>query len=462
MLAHQLTPDMHSYQQQLIGQALHTASPSATATDASATAVYPLDLGLGAEASWVSSSMSYDTANAIADVSPDLPATAVDPEIALLGAAASLSPCPSPFSELEEGPSFPSEGADRQGRRREHSGSLPLEQMFSRVPSPLGSVSGLDRQSSDGPSRPASRRTSRLGSALDLNHLLSAASQQLPVSVDPNSSSAQQSAARNSADGLWPPCNMRRRTSRLSHDNLREVLADAQVQQPGTGFPPINQVQTGGGNLAEADASIAAAATGRASSEAEEQLMRQSIRPDAGLQEPMRPLRTVYSGQGLPSDSTTWQSFSQGSPTAMSSPLSHQAELASRLAGASPDLVATQPLSTGSSRGISSFEAEASEEAFAAAAALRSAPRGSSEASRSRDDMLVAQLEAEAEARIAQQHRHHPWLLYFYDQETERDYRIYHARQMAVVSACPATCTAFHSMSKLRVAYLQEGSNRMS
>lgn len=85
----------------------------------------------------------------------------------------------SPFANLHQGhgSSLPLGWVERQGRRQEYSGSLPLEQMFSRVPSPIASASDFDRQSSDGlASQASSRRTSRLGSSTDPNQLMSAAS----------------------------------------------------------------------------------------------------------------------------------------------------------------------------------------------------------------------------------------------------------------------------------------------
>ena len=84
-----------------------------------------------------------------------------------------------PFANLDQGHGsrLPLGGVERQGRRQEYSGSLPLEQMFSTVPSPIGSASGLDRQSSDGlASQASSRCTSRLGSSIDPSLLMSAAS----------------------------------------------------------------------------------------------------------------------------------------------------------------------------------------------------------------------------------------------------------------------------------------------
>ncbi len=177
MLAHQLTPVMHSHRQQLINQALHAANTA----NAAATAVTSLDNG----------NIHPATAHVATTTGQDLPAhtaaTAADSVIALHVPDEVLDAVPSPFADLDEGlsPTFPLGGVDMQGRRQEQSGSLPLEQMLSRMPSPMGSASGLDRHSSDElASRPSSRRPSKLGSSLDLSQLLSSASLQPAAATD--------------------------------------------------------------------------------------------------------------------------------------------------------------------------------------------------------------------------------------------------------------------------------------
>ena len=69
--------------------------------------------------------------------------------------------------------------------------------------------------------------------------------------------------------------------------------------------------------------------------------------------------------------------------------------------------------------------------------------------------MPEAHLEAEVEERFRaqRQHRQHPWLLYFYDEQTEREYSRFHAQQMAMVrehalhyAKCLPMCLASCSM----------------
>ena len=441
LLSHQLTPVLQSFRQQLIDQALHAANTANAATTASDAATAVGSLHIGSETVMDNGDTPHDAAHAavisVADpaYSPATAATAAG--AADMGHATDevLHHGASPFANLDEGygPSVPLGVVERQGRRQEYSGSLPLEQMFSRVPSPVGSASGLDRHSSDGlPSRASSRRTSRhLGSSLDLSQLISAASLQFPAAADSNLNAGQQALDRRAADS-FSHHSMSRRASRLgSSDSLRDFLPSSGQTQPfAANFPPSGQAQPVGGNQAD-PAGLAAAGVVSAPA-AEQQAGETSARQGV----PVRPLRTVYSGQGLPPgpDSSRGDSFSQLTAQPSSPPANQGAEQVASLSPAGPEMAGTQQpsLPEGTDMAGSSITS-LSVGRGAAVTKNGSAQRHSSESARSHDNALVAQLEEEAEARIIEQQQH-PWLLYFYDPDTERDYSIYHASQMSIVS----------------------------
>ena len=440
MLSHQLTPVMQSYRQQLIDQAHHAANTADAAATANSTARAVPPAATAAEVVTDNGDTPYAAAVSAEHLaySPATAAPAADPADAVHATDEALHQVSSPFANLDEGyrSSLPVGGVERQGRRQEYSGSLPLEQMFSRVPSPVGSASGLDRQSSDGvASRASSRRTSRLGSSIDLSQLMSAASLQSAAATDSNLSAGQQHAQhaqdRRPGDAFGHHTTSRRASRLGSTDSLREYLPSGQAQPFGATFPPAGQTQPAGGNQADSTGQVA---TGVISTAAQEQ---QPGEVNAGPGMPIRPLRTVYSGQGLPlgSDTSRGHSFSQLTPQSSSPSAIQEAEPLARLSPAGPELAGTQQDSlpeqtnrAGNSRALLSAGRED------AVAENGSAQRHSFESARSHDDALVAQLEEEAEARIKEQQLQHPWLLYFYDQDTERDYSTYHASQMAIVS----------------------------
>ena len=179
MLAHQLTPVMQDHRQQLIDQAMHAANTA----HAAATAV--ANVGMPDADMATASSVSSDAKDSADDTGATAVATAAMAEAASGDLAAPVLPsAPSPFAALEGLviPNFTG-GIERQGRRREQSGTLPLDQILSRNPSPISSVpsQSLDRHYLDGVSRQSSAQPSRLGSdglreVLTSGHLIPAVS----------------------------------------------------------------------------------------------------------------------------------------------------------------------------------------------------------------------------------------------------------------------------------------------
>ena len=133
-----------------------------------------------------------------------------------------------------------------------------------------------------------------------------------------------------------------------------------------------------------------------------------------------RDLATVFSGQGLESGYSRQASHDSELESSRSPPFSADTQdVESELNSSAP----IRPLS----RTLLAADEQGAEQAG------QEAGNGDS-AAESLDDDAVAQLELEAEARKNQAQRQHPWLLYFYDNDMERDYSAYHGRQMVKVS----------------------------
>lgn len=280
---------MHDYRQQLIDQAQHAANTAA--------AVSPF-------------------ASPLASTIPNSPS--------------------SPFADVEGAltPALPRGGSvERQDRRREISGSLPLDQILSRLPSPLAdSAAAGDQHLAEGaPTRFPFRRTSRLGASLDLSRLLYRASSHQMVDAD--------------------------------------AAADLPAGQLGQAWTPGSPRGSAGGGVTRTESEV----------------------PAARLGEGMTSL--LASGLGF-LDSLREDPASEHSRPPTTNPT----------AGGRPPLELKEPAEGG---------------------------------------MLEA--EEEARSRGQQQYRQHPWLLYFYDRQTERDYGRYHAQQMAMVRAGHASfCVVVH------------------
>lgn len=437
LLSHQLTPVMHRFRQQLIDQAWHAANTAATAADRAATAADTAATAAHTAATAADSGDAASMENSNADPATDhvihttaqQPPPASTPMSTAAAAAESAFDLPptnanvhmvsSPFAMSEAGAvgSFLPLGGvtTRQGRRREISGSLPLEQMLSRLPSPVGSAAALDRGSSDGaaPNRPASR----LSTSFDLSQLVLPAPTQPPtLAPDP---AADPTTAYHLTQDWWSLDSLtQRRASRLGSTEIpREDLAPEQSQVPATNLQAASPPQ-----LSRRTPATAVAAVGA----------------NLGLAQAAQPLTTVYSGQGLLLASAPTGHLAPESsalPDAASPSVSHEEGVPPRLLH---DIRSTAA-SLGSTpaddpdcsrrptpqRGGGQAVDQGADGLGWQVAAQSHGP--------AEDDMLVSQLHAEAEARINEQQRQHPWLLYFYDGETERDYRKYHAKHMAKV-----------------------------
>ncbi|KAL3141594.1 hypothetical protein ABBQ32_004835 [Trebouxia sp. C0010 RCD-2024] len=287
-LSHQLAPVMHDYRPQLIDQAQHAAN----------------------------------TAAAVSAFASPLASTIPN------------SPC-SPFADVEDAfsPTLPQGSSDRQERRREISGSLPLEQILSRLPS--SSAAACDQHvAEEGPSQFPSRRTSRLGASLDISRLLYRAYSHLMVDAD--------------------------------------SAADLPTGQPAPVWSSGSPRGSAGGGVTRTEG---------------------------------------YQNEG------TTARLGEGMTSLLASGLGFLDSLQENLTVEHSQPPITNP-TAGSRRPLG----------------LAEPAEGS---------MQEAQLQAEVEARSrGQQHRQHPWLLYFYDRQTERDYGRYHAQQMAMVDAFSWTAGA--------------------
>jgi len=349
MLAHQLTPVMHDHRQQLVDQAMHAANTA----HAAATAV--ANGGMPAAHMATASSVSSDAKDSADDTETTAVATAATAEDAAGDLAAPvISSAPSPFAALE-GPLVPifSGGIERQGRRREQSGTLPLDQILSRNPSPISSVpsQSLDRLYLDGVSRQSSAQPSRLGS-----------------------------------DGLW------------------EVLAPGHFVPTASNAPTTGQLPQE--DLAAGHSSAVATAA------------------------PPKILATVFSGQGLPLISPSSSLEPSASPQAedsesepSSSELPQAQDSESEQSSSEPHRSGRRALLAAADEGVGD----------AATAAVTAEIRLRRESAESKNADALAQLKFEAEASHRERGQQHPWLLYFYDKDMERDYSEYHARQMLKV-----------------------------
>ena len=338
MLAHQLTPVMHDHCQQLIDQATHAANTAHAAATAVENSGMP-DAHMATDSSVSSDAQGSDAQDSDDDTEATAVATAATAEVAAGDLAAPvLCSAPSPFAALDVPllPNFPG-GVDRQGRRREQSGSLPLDQMLSRNPSHISSVpsQGLDRLYLDGVSRQSSAQPSRLGS---------------------------DGLREGSAPGHFVPAATAPTTGQLPQEDL----------------------------AAEHSSAVATAA-------------------------PPKILATVFSGQGLPLSSPASSLEPSASPEAEDSE--------SEQSSSEPRKSDRRALLAAADEGVGG----------AATAAVPAEIRSRRESAESKSADDLTQLKSEAEASHRESGQQHPWLLYFYDKEMERDYSEYHARQMLKV-----------------------------
>ena len=351
MLAHQLTPVMQNHRQQLIEQAMHAVNTA----HASATAV-----GNGGMAD---ADMGMADSHAIAAEDSVTTVDGVTTAVAAAATAATAGPDPtlilSPFADLNRPPlptaPMPGPGAERPGRRREQSGTLPLDQILSRNPSPVSPIpsQNLDRHFLDGISRQSSAQPSRLGSGHFRDIL--PAGQALPAA-----------AATGAAVG------------QLSQE---EEMSSAHRAA----------VTTAGGTVTTA------------------------AQP--------RNLATVYSGQGLPLDPQSPVGSIGGSSSADAQ---HSDSEPGR----------PVPARGGHRELLMSADKEADE---AGQEAVTHDAKNQYDLAELHDSDLAAQIESEEAVRRQERQQQHPWLLYFYDGDMERDFSRYHARQMLKVWLYPAS-----------------------
>lgn len=349
MLADQLTPVMHDHRQQLVDQAMHAANTAHAAATAVANGSMP-DAHMA-----TASSVSSDAQDSGDDTEATAVATAATAEAAAGDLAAPvLCSAPSPFAALA-GPLLPNlPGAvERQGRRREQSGTLPLDQILSRNPSPISSVpsQSLDRLYLDGVSRQSSAQPSRLGS-----------------------------------------------------DGLREGSA------PGHFVPTASTAPTSG-QLPQEDL---AAGHG----------------PAVATAAPPKILATVISGQGLPLSSPASSLEPSVSPQAENSESEPGSSELPQAQDSEPEQSSSEPHRAGNRVLLAAAEEGVGD---AATAAVTAEVRSRRESAEPKDADDLTQLKFEAEASHRERGQQHPWLLYFYDKEMERDYSEYHARQMLKV-----------------------------
>ena len=414
LLAHQLSPIMHSFRQQLIHQALHAANTAATAADN------------GNEASLDNSSADPATAHVISTTAQQDTPVFVPPTAAAAAAnvtayaSPSANPGPdtisSPFASSEEavavGPFLQPGGVERQGRRQEISGSLPLEQMLSRLPSPIGTAAGLERASSDGAT--SNSRASRLGSSLDLSQLALPAPT-LPPMPGPDSA-LNPNAARHSQDwwslNIFAQHTRSRRASRLgSIESPREGPAPEHSQLPAMQAQAVSPPQLSGRTQTGAAAAVA---------------------PSSSQGEASHSRRTSSIAQGLQlAPGVVGHPTAQSTADSASPSMSGEGESASKLSGAARSAAADpgscwagEPSSGGPTPQYGGCRAVYQGAVDWSSGAVAHAVQG---------DATVPQLEAEGEARMKGGQHQHPWLLYFYDRETERDYSRYHAQHMLMV-----------------------------
>ena len=310
---------MHSFRQQLIDKAQHAANTAATAATAVANPETHQDQEASVDKSNAHPAAPHSISSRARESPAYVPSAAAAAAVSAF-AAPSADPTPdtvsSPFasSDAAISPFLPVGGVERQGRRRDISGSLPLEQMFSRLPSPVGSATGHDQASSDGAaSQPSSRHISRLGSSLDLTQIV----HQAPTRPTPATDSAtdrisgQRSQERWSSDSFGQHMAGRCASRLGSNDSFKDELAFAHSQLPATTPAPNHQPHGSGENQTDDVAAIAGS---------------------PGQAEASEPLRTVYSGEGLLfAPQSVGQYSSQLTPDTASPSLSHEGELASRL-----------------------------------------------------------------------------------------------------------------------------------
>lgn len=395
LLAHQLSPVMHSFRQQLIDQALHAANTAATAHVISTTAQQ----------------------DALVHVSSTAAAAAVT---AFSSPTADFTPNlgPTPFANSEQavvaGPALFFGGAERQGRRQEISGSLPLEQMLSRLPSPIASAASLDRASSDeAPS--SSRFASRLGSSLNLAqaacHQPPSPGSTQPLTLEPDTA-ADPDAAHHTQDSS-PPDSSGQHTMSRHASRLGSVDITSQQQAPENSQIPAMQPQVSPQVSARIPPDAAAAVT-----------------PSSSQAEAGQSCRTECSAQGLlPAPEFDRHSNTQPTTGTASPSVSHEAGSASRLSPAASSAAADPG---GRLTGEPSCDRPIAQHRRCGAVnqgAIDLGRRAMTYAAEG--DTIVRQ--GEAKARMKRQPQQHPWLLYFYDRDTERDYSKYHAQHMTMV-----------------------------
>ncbi|DBA80192.1 TPA: hypothetical protein ACH3X2_007657 [Trebouxia sp. C0005] len=385
MLAHQLTSVMHDHRQQLIDQAMHAASTA----HAAATAVSNGDMPDAHMAT--ASSVSSDATDSADDTGATALVTAATAEAAAGDLAAPvLTSAPSPFA-ASEGPVIPNfpGGIERQGRRREQSGTLRLDQILSRSPSPMSSnpSQSLDRYFLDGLSRQSSAQPSRLSS--DSLREISASGHFVPTaSPAPTAGQLPQNVSRQSSA----------QPSRLSSDSLREGSASVPTASPAPFAGQLPQEDLAAGH----NSAVATAA-------------------------PPEILATVFSGQGLPSDSPSSSLEPSASPQAEDSESEPCSSRPPQAQNPEAEQGSSEPHRSGKRKMLVAADEIVGD---AATAAVTADIHPGHESAEPKDADALAQLKSEAEASHQGRRQQHPWLLYFYDEDMERDYSRYHARQM--------------------------------
>lgn len=479
MLSRQLAPVLHACRQQLIDQARDAAnaSPAAAAAGTSATSA-----DSSSEARTSSSNARPATAHFASAMPQDTPSHMPPATVAAAATGADASPSAvrdpsipsSPFGASQEAlsPTLPLGVAARPGRRQEISGSLPLERILSQTPSPCGSTA-LDPHFPDSASQSPNRRTSRLESSLDLRQLVypgctdSTAVAELAADVIAGQLAHEGRPALEggSAGGAVTRIGGRQEggpadssgesmksllASGLGFiDSFRQDLATEHSQSPTTLPPAIGEPEasirnscTNSPAVAEPQVSVsnpitdAAAAASAAAASSDE-----GDPPESGR--PGHSTRRLLLITPKPGD----QSSSHITPDSASPTLSTAGDLPlpfrRALPGGGPEAVSSSsPMAAGAVAGSSRDKVLQQGGGTAVDEGLRLSGGKANEScvEESADgDMLEGQLAAEAEARIReqqqQQQRQHPWLLYFYDKQTERAYSRYHAQQMAMVRA---------------------------
>lgn len=248
----------------------------------------------------------------------------------------------------------------------------------------------LDRYFLDGLSRQSSAQPSRLSS--DSLREISASGHFVPTaSPAPTAGQLPQNVSRQSSA----------QPSRLSSDSLREGSASVPTASPAPFAGQLPQEDLAAGH----NSAVATAA-------------------------PPEILATVFSGQGLPLDSPSSSLEPSASPQAEDSESEPCSSRPPQAQNPEAEQGSSEPHRSGKRKMLVAADEIVGD---AATAAVTADIHPGHESAEPKDADALAQLKSEAEASHQGRRQQHPWLLYFYDEDMERDYSRYHARQMLKV-----------------------------